>query len=340
MSILKNLINNLNGNDSSGASVKRPCSNCASSCAIMGDACAECQPLKEKLLDTLYNVEHLDAYYDRYEVVDGATETTGTTGCPACGAAVPAGASVCEYCGTQIGESSGKIRVRGASEIPNPIMEAQDIIFERREIEKKYAEQDSGLFAALQSLVSGDDDDFGDRMTEEEITATAAAYGVSVSSYLAGLDNGVYLTASAKALEERYGSSTSGLGITTGIGAAGLGAAGIASALGNRNRGGLLSNSRRNAPPPPPQNNRQTVGHMPQQGFGNGRSSGMQRNQPARPQGSVTPNRSGIGGAPNRGGMGGSPNRGGMGGSPNRGGMSGGPVRGGMSGGPGRGGHR
>ena len=199
MSILGNLLNGVFGNDDKEeAGEPKPCSNCLSTCAFCPDACGECAAYKEKLIDLLYDVEHLEEYYDRYEVVSAAV-AEGTVNCPACGAPNPASAVACEFCGTQLREGSAKIQVASASDIPDPIQLAQDVIFERQQLVQKYEREKSGFLENLTELLSGDEEAaLTGRMSTDEVKAVAAEYGVSVSTYLQGLDNGTYLTASAK----------------------------------------------------------------------------------------------------------------------------------------------
>lgn len=134
MSLLGNLINSLTGKNNEDFTP--PCSLCPGSCGIGPGACAECQPYKERLKDALYNVDHLDEFNARYEVV--GTVSSGSTTCPHCGA--PSGNRfVCDYCGMQIAEDDGKIRVTSANDIPDPVIEARDIIYERHsKIVSKY----------------------------------------------------------------------------------------------------------------------------------------------------------------------------------------------------------
>ena len=241
MSLLENLLGGLFGESGNGENIQKPCGNCASDCPVCPAACAECKPYKDKLADLLYDADHLEAYYDRYEVVPTGGADIGNTTCPYCFAPTPANATACEYCGSQLREGSGKIRVMSAKEIPNPILEAQDAIFDRHEIVRKYQSDDdsgAGILETLADLVTGgqEKDTFGDRMTEDEIKTTAAVYGVSVGTYLQGLDTGKYLTASAKAESEKAGAYSAA------IPAAGLG-------LGGAALGGILgSNSRQSDP--------------------------------------------------------------------------------------------
>ena len=210
----------LDGSDSKEtAVVERPCANCPSNCAIAGTACAVCQPYKKKLIDAVYHIDHLDEYYSRYEVVSTAQAASGgTTHCSHCGAN-SADPYICEYCGSKLSEapaSSGKIQVSAASEIPNPIMEAQDIIWERYDtlirqfsvpsLVKNAAPNVKGsligdLFSQLFSSDAATDEEtsaLGAKMSEAEIREAAALYKVSVGDYMTGLDNGRYLTLKGK----------------------------------------------------------------------------------------------------------------------------------------------
>lgn len=195
MSLLGSLLNSLSG---SGTSKERPCANCPSDCALASAACAVCQPYKEQLIDTIYQVEHISELRARYVVTGGETVSGGTTTCPYCGA--PSGDRfTCEYCGMQIAVDDGKIYVASASDIPNPILEAQDIIYARYEAVKGYSQSDSGLISGLLSALTGESGStLGSKMTEDEIREAAGLYGVSVATYLTGLDNGKYLTLAGK----------------------------------------------------------------------------------------------------------------------------------------------
>ena len=196
MSILGNLLDGVFGGEEKNE--PKPCPNCLSTCSFFPDACGECAAYKEKLIDALYDVEHLEEYYDRYAVVSAAV-AEGTVNCPACGAPNPASALACEFCGTKLREGGAKIQVSSASEIPDPIQLAQDVIFERQEIIQKYEREKSGFLENLTELLSGEEEaSLTGRMSTDEVKAVAAEYGVSVHTYLQGLDNGTYLTASMK----------------------------------------------------------------------------------------------------------------------------------------------
>ena len=222
MSLINDFLEKITGLDLDGsdskesATVERPCANCPSNCAIAGTACSVCQPYKKKLIDAVYHIDHLDEYYDQYEVVSTPQASSGgTTHCTHCGAN-SANPYVCEYCGSQLSEtsvSSGKIQVSAASEIPNPIMEAQDIIWERYSVVMKQFGSNmfknsavkGSLIGDLFSQLLGSEDEtdeetsaLGAKMSEAEIREAASLYNVSVGTYMTGLDNGRYLTLKGK----------------------------------------------------------------------------------------------------------------------------------------------
>ncbi len=202
MSLIGNLFSGLFGKKEADAA-SLPYANCTTSCPVYPNACKVCGPYKEKLLDLIRDADHLEEYYARYEVVP-VSENAGTEPCPYCAGGNPVGALVCEYCGSKLREDSGKIRVNDAKDIPNPLLAAQDLIFERASVIEKLSDgTGSELLDSLTELVSGKSNSLGDKMTEGEIKSTAAAYGVSVGTYLQGLDNGKYLTASKKAEADR-----------------------------------------------------------------------------------------------------------------------------------------
>ena len=218
MSILETLFGGLFGDDDESVqetAVERPCSNCPGSCSIAPSACSVCQPYKEQMIDAIYWVEHKDELLSRYEVT-GNTATQGAVVCPHCGGHSD-NLYVCDYCGSRLQEGNGKIQVASASEIPNPVLEAQNIIFDRYEAVKNFegADEAYGLVDALsgigsQGLLSSifdallgssadnDSKTIGNKMTESEINEMADYYKVSVAEYLNGLDNGKYLTLSNK----------------------------------------------------------------------------------------------------------------------------------------------
>lgn len=235
MSILSDLFGGIfdadGDNTQTSASGTHPCANCPSDCTIAGAACDVCSPYKKKLIDAVYYIDHLDEFKAQYEVT-GLTGAASAITCPYCGAQTQ-NHMVCEYCGSKLSEESGKIKVSSASEIPNPIMQAQDIIFERYEtVIKQYASlsqnsDNKGILEEILSAITGDDDDnanaLGAKMSEAEIREAASLYGVSVSDYLTGLDNGKYLT-----LAGRKAAASSGLGDTIAPAATGItGLAGI-----------------------------------------------------------------------------------------------------------------
>jgi len=280
------LLSALFGTGSTKTEVERPCSNCPSSCSICPNACAQCQPYKEKLLDAIYNVEHEDELLARYEVVADASAYGGTVTCPCCGAP-SSNPYVCEYCDSRIAEGTNKIRVSSASELPHPILEAQDIIHERYDtVVKQYdnsSDSSSGsLLGLLADLLGADSDEdvLGSKMTEEEIREAAKLYEVSVAAYLTGLDNGQYLTLSAKKEEDRRKAAYSTAGTAGGVGYA----------MGNHGyNSGYGSSMNRPMPPrgpmqPPPMGN----GFSPQQP----RNGQPARQQPSRPVSNARPGQS------------------------------------------------
>ena len=266
MSILSDILSSLTGITSSTTeTVSHPCANCESDCSVCPDACATCKPFKEKLVDALYNVANIDAFYAKYEVITSGT-VAGTTKCPICGA--PATKAVCEYCGSRIGEDNGKIQVTSANDIPNPIIEARDIIYARRAVVDKFSSKSdtslslSDLLSSVVSALTGsnqEDEDsatsLGSAMTEAEIKAMAEKYNVSVKDYLEGLDMGIYLSKTGYTNQQNAATSTgSGLNIGTAAGLGGIGtAAGIllGSNLGNNLSGnniGILNGNRPQQP--------------------------------------------------------------------------------------------
>ena len=233
MSLLSNILGSLTGKEKK-ETVIYPCPNCESDCGAYPEACAQCKPYKEKLVDALYHVANIDAFYDQYEVVPEGTPSAGTMSCPVCNA--PASGAVCEYCGSRIAESNGKIQVKSANDIPNPIIQARDLIYTRRAVIDQYMEAkdsastSSGLLDTVISALTGmgkeEETSLGSTMTESEIKAMAEKYGVSVKDYLEGLDMGTYL--SKTAYDEQKSSSASSTA-TAAAGVAGLG--GIATAM-------------------------------------------------------------------------------------------------------------
>ncbi len=231
MSIINDILEkitglDLDGSDSKETVVERPCANCPSNCAIAGTACSVCEPYKKRLIDAVYHVNHLDEYYAQFEVVSTPQISTGgTTHCTHCGAN-SSDPYICEYCGSQLSEapaSSGKIQVSAASEIPNPIMQAQDIIWERYDtlmkqfstIGLKSSMVKGSLIGDLVSqLFSSDESEeetstLGAKMSEAEIREASDLYHVSVGDYLTGLDNGKYLTLKGKKAADAQSVSSS-----------------------------------------------------------------------------------------------------------------------------------
>ncbi len=258
----------LDGSDDKETTTERPCANCPSNCAIAGTACSICEPYKKKLIDAVYHVDHLDEYYDQYEVVSKPQNASGgTTHCTHCGAN-SSDPYICEYCGSQLSEapaSSGKIQVSAASEIPNPIMEAQDIIWDRYDtVIRQFASSSfksstvkGSLIGDLVSeLFSSDEEDeessmLGAKMSEAEIKEAAGLYKVTVGEYLTGLDNGKYLTLSGKKEADAQGVSASSYSPAS-IGLPGMAAVGMFA-------GSIFSNSAYRKPQNIPQKPSQSV---------------------------------------------------------------------------------
>ena len=247
MSLLGDFFKSLFGIKDEKKQADLPCSNCPSGCSIAPEACEVCKPYKTQLLDVLYYADDIDAFRARYEVV-GESASSGTYECPYCGAP-SANPYTCEYCGMSIKEDNGKIRVVRASDIPNPILQAQDIIWERYEnIVDGYDDDESsgGLLSAIAELFTGSSynsqgNPLGSKMSEEDIKEAAKLYGVKISEYLTGLDNGRYKTLKAKKQEDAYSSFTSSsssfsnAGSGLGLGAATLGLFSMPTFTGSHN---------------------------------------------------------------------------------------------------------
>lgn len=241
MSLLSSLLQQLIGTVAEENAAQRPCSNCPGDCVIASEgACPECEPYKKKLIDEIYHVNHLEEYYDRYEVTGtsaaGSGGVSGTVKCPVCGAR-SANPYVCEYCDTPLRDapaSSGKIKVERASDIPNPIMNAQDIIFERYDtVTKKYmsSRESRSLLGDLFDALTGSDDDedssLGTKMSEAEIKEAAELYKMSVGDYLTGLDNGICLTLKGKKAADQQAQFTSAASEPASFGIPGIAALGL-----------------------------------------------------------------------------------------------------------------
>ena len=242
-----------------------------SNCAIAGTACSVCEPYKKRLIDAVYHINHLYEYYAQYEVVSTPQTTAGgTTHCTHCGAN-SSNPYICEYCGSQLSEapaSSGKIQVSAASEIPNPIMEAQDIIWERYDVLLKQFSATSlvknskvkgsligDLVSSIFSSEAAEDEEtsaLGAKMSEDEIKEAAGLYGVSVGDYLTGLDNGKYLTLKGKKEADTQKASGTSTYTPDTMGMAGMAAVGMFASS-------MFSNSSRKRPQTVPQKPSQPV---------------------------------------------------------------------------------
>ena len=241
MSLLSSLLQQLIGTETEENVTERPCSNCPGDCVIASQgACPECEPFKKKLIDEIYHVNHLEEFYDRYEVTGtaaaGSESVSGTVTCPVCGAR-SANPYVCEYCDTPLAEapaSSGKIKVERASDIPNPIMNAQNIIFERYDtVTKKYMSSKESqsllgeLFEALTGIDDDEDDSLGTKMSESEIKEAAELYKMSIGDYLTGLDNGTCLTLKGKKAADQQAQFTSAASEPASFGIPGIAGLGL-----------------------------------------------------------------------------------------------------------------
>ncbi len=286
MSLLGNLFKEIAG----ATTVEHPCKNCPSGCQMYPEACEVCAPYKEKILEALYSVEHKDEILAKYEVVSEITEG-GTVTCPHCGGASE-NKYVCDYCGSKLQEGSEKIQVKSAADLPNPVLDCQDLIFERYSkvsdydastgdmrdaLETIYSLRTRGLLGTIINAVNevkSTESVIGSKMSEYEIAEMAAAYGITESVYLAGLDNGKYLTKSAKAAyaqAQKYQNSQRTISI-----------GGMGSAIGAGMAMGRMLNTRpmqqrpmviRTAPPRPPMHNsplrsRGPAGNMRRPGIG------------------------------------------------------------------------
>lgn len=324
MSLFEDVLTSLVG-VSGSASTEHPCQNCPSDCALAPDSCSACKPYKEKLIDAIYKVEHIDEIRSRYVVKDVAEVTSIT--CKYCGATTTGG-SVCDYCGSALEGGSDKIVVSSVKDIPNPILEAQDIIFARYAAVKggNNSSTSDDFLSQIFSLLGeqSTEDVLGAKMTEDEIKSVASEYGVSVSEYLSGLDNGRYLTMQGKkaAQEARASYSDPMQGIPSNANIPGLAGMGVGTVLGTLIGSASSSNSS--------SNNETSIWDSL---FG-GSSSSSSNNEYRRPGGMGGPGHPGMGGGMNHGG----PGMGGMGGS-GRSGMGGGMGPGGPGMGGGRGGH-
>lgn len=327
MSILSELLQSLTGTSSNEKETvtDRPCANCPSDCAIAGEACSVCEPYKKKLIDAVYYVNNIEEYYAKYEVTGVGESAAETVTCPFCGGQ-SANLRVCEYCGSRLSDTAetGKIRVANASDIPNPIMQAQDIIYERADaVIAKYSDKSDsdGILSKLASLLTGssadeEEADLGAKMSVDEIKEAASLYGVSVGDYLTGLDNGKYLTLSARKQAESAGGSSASYAPAA-FGAAGLAGVGLLASklFGNKNQTAQQrrpEDDMRNHRPPqgrpdssrPDGTNQRPLNQSDRPG------SGMRPGQGTRPSGDVRSSQrrdSFSGSAPQHGGPGGGP---------------------------------
>ncbi|MCF0230564.1 MAG: hypothetical protein HUJ76_12845, partial [Parasporobacterium sp.] len=315
MSLLENLFSGILKGENSDETIVRPCSNCPSKCTLAPDACSVCRPYKERMADAIYNVEHMDEIISKYEVTGTTDASGGTIKCPHCGGN-SADPFTCEYCGSVLQEGNSKIKVASAADIPNPILDAQDIIFERFEAVKSAArEEPEGLLGSIFGVLFGDNEAeeairMGAKMTEDEIREMADYYHVSVADYLTGLDNGKYVSYINKDAERQLSESSkgsfssspiSGLGGMAGLaGIMGLGSlltGNTASARINNNYNNRVGMNRmqgmdrmQQGMVRPQGNNIRPQGMQHQQGNGHIQQGGSRQQQGMqRPQGSARP---------------------------------------------------
>lgn len=186
----------------------KPFPDCPVLCYVHPMACSECSVIKKKINDALERLENKDLVYSGY-VIDPNAAPGGERECATCGAPASASDTECEYCGADLTDGRSPIRIRNASDLPNPAMEAQDLIFERRAVEKRYIKEKNsaakgvlgtlvGIGMSLGSTMSGVDQ----KMSMTELQEMADSYGVSLYSYLKGLDAGQYLTKKGKANQD------------------------------------------------------------------------------------------------------------------------------------------
>ena len=301
MSLLDGIVKGIfGGTETSSQTIEHPCTNCPSNCPIAPSACNVCRPYKERMIDAIYKVEHKSEILEQYEVTGTAAET-GTYTCPHCGGPSE-NRYICDYCGSKLQEGSGKIQVASAQDLPNPVLDAQDLIFERFEAVKNYAGANAaygftdalsdigseGLLSTVLNALTGaasssGASSLGNKMTEDEIEEMASYYNVSVSEYLTGLDNGKYFTMSNKSVynnaREQYSKYGSSAAHTAGIaglaGAAGFAGLGVGSILQN-------DNHRKMPVPPPREHEMQRAGREP--GFGQPQRGSQPSAPPRNPE--------------------------------------------------------
>jgi len=189
-----------------GASdVKHPFSTCPALCQIAPEGCDQCSALENKVIQALSFIENEDEYYAQFEICDTVEETERI--CSICGAPVGMGETECEYCGAKLSAEKARIKVKSKQDIPNPVMSAYEAVRARKQYvadqrKKNSSEAGGGLLkSVVGSMVklTNQINAVEKAMTLSEIESTAKAYNVTVRSYLEGMDNGKYLTATGKA---------------------------------------------------------------------------------------------------------------------------------------------
>lgn len=183
----------------------KPYSTCPLACFIAPEACEECKSYKEALKEVLEDVENPEAYYSNF-ILDPDAMPGGERECWYCGAPALGVARECEYCGSDLGNGKSLIRVQSKNEIPDPIVKAVNIIYERQKMAARYHKEkgSGGLVKGLLGLggiATMKMNAFDKPMTVQEVKETAKSYNVSVCTYLSGLDTGTYMTKAGKANE-------------------------------------------------------------------------------------------------------------------------------------------
>ena len=180
----------------------KPFPTCPKGCYIFPEACDECSKYKKQLSEYLHLVENLEEYYGRFSI-DPTASKEGEGTCYFCGAPVGLKNTKCEYCDSILNSTNTVIRIQSKDCIPNPILQAEQIIYERYRMAEIYQKKkgSGGLVKGLlgMGMIAGNKmNDFSTLMTTEEIQKMATTYGVSVKAYLEGLDCGKYLTLAGK----------------------------------------------------------------------------------------------------------------------------------------------
>lgn len=182
---------------------EKPHISCLNFCLMDKSMCEECMARRIKAMNAITLIENPQEYRNQFVVGNG----TGGAAikCSLCGAPVPAGSTVCEYCGTTVEFGGGnKIHVESEADIPNVVMAAYELV--QAEVDrlsdylsgcgivdvltKMYecfmvdiegngqyiANYRQNMYAAYQLKKKP--------MTYSQINSTAQKYGLDISSYL------------------------------------------------------------------------------------------------------------------------------------------------------------